>query len=612
MPPSLRRFHLATITFAVTLSGSCALILPREHVREGARVTLSFPSDNEGSKEYRWIQESGPTVEIQDEDSAEAWFVAPQSGENYRMVFARLSEKQGDAVSRQFGVYVIAKDDLPEVDAGETIFTGEGERVEFAGKATDPEGREVQYAWRQTAGPRVTLTDSDRSNSSFYTPQVTARTYLRFELAVTDFPHPATLDEVAVVVDPVDSIPTLFVDPDITTREGERVRLEAKGVDPEGAELAYVWSLRPGAPALELVDETGPTPNFVAPRCPAGVDSYTLTFDVTASDGANISQAERVVVTIVADEGVPVAKAGEDMKVREGERVRLMGRASHPEGRALSYAWRQTGGAVALQLEEEDTLTPIFSAPAVPEGKRVIEAVLELTVTDGEHRARDLVNVSIEPTYAPRLKRSALSPGEIDPLLVVEGGVLLRWIRAQLAAPDAGQGFFAAGEQSLEGRFFRSAGHLACDLPPGGWRLEGTLNLKTIDPRPDETQADGRGVTLRFETAEGEAAAFGIVTLGQKVGVQVRSLERDPFTGDWRVARETLNILEEIELESEVHFTATWKDLRLAFQWSQSSTAFSEQPDRVIELARAPELLTLRVERARAHVEELRLIGAVH
>ena len=47
--------------------------------------------------------------------------------------------------------------------------------------------------------------------------------------------------------------------------------------------------------------KTGPMPSFIAPSCPAGVDSYTLTFDVTASDGANISKTERVVVTVVAD-----------------------------------------------------------------------------------------------------------------------------------------------------------------------------------------------------------------------------------------------------------------------------------------------------------------------
>ena len=59
-------------------------------------------------------------------------------------------------------------------------------------------------------------------------------------------------------------------------RERERVQLEAKGVDPEGAPLAYVWSLRTGSPALRLEGETGPTPSFIAPACPTGVDSYTL------------------------------------------------------------------------------------------------------------------------------------------------------------------------------------------------------------------------------------------------------------------------------------------------------------------------------------------------
>ncbi len=602
---------LSHVLFALTLAAlnGCALILPREHVREGTRVALRFPSDTEDDKSYRWIQESGPSVEILQADTAEAWFIAPQSRENYRMVFARLSDEKGAAVSRTFGVYVIAENDAPLSEAGETIFTGEGEMVTLMGVGTDPEQHRVNYAWRQTAGPRVTLAGTDEPDASFHAPQVSARTYLRFEFAVSDDANLAAIDEVTVVVDPVDSAPSLFVEADVIVREHESVQLEAKGVDPEGAPLVYVWSLRTGAPALQLTDETGPTPSFVAPTCPSEVDSYTLTFDVTASDGANFSKTERVVVTVVADEGVPVAEAGDDMRVKEGERVRLMGRASHPEGLDLEYMWRQASGTVRVQLNEANTLTPVFTAPKLPEGSRAIEAVLELTVTDGEHRARDLVNVHIEPTYAPRLKRTALNPGAIDPLLHVEAGYLPRWIRAKLSAPSAGQGFFAAGEETLQGRFSRASGHVSCDLPPGTWRLEGALLLNAIDSRADLTQDAGRGALLRFETAEGEAAGFGIVTLGQRLGMQLRRMDRDLFSGDWQVVENPLRILEEVETQQVMHFHVTWKDLRLSFQFAKEPQGIKDAKVHFVDLARSPELLTLQVDRARALFSKLRLVG---
>jgi len=596
------------LILAAALFGGCALILPREHTREGSRVDLRLPTA-EGESSFRWIQESGPAVEIQEAEAPEAWFIAPQSRENYRMVFARLSERKGKALSRSFGVYVIAENDPPLSRAGATIFTGEGERVELPGEGVDPEGSELVYSWRQAAGPRVTLAGAGGSRAEFQAPQVVARTYLRFELAVSDGSNPAVVDEVTVVVDPVDSVPTLFVEADVTVREREQVHLEARGVDPEGAELVYVWSLRTGSPALALAEETGPTPSFTAPACPADVDSYTLTFDVTASDGANVSQTERVVVTVVADEGVPVAEAGEDLRVKEGERVRLMGRASHPEGRDLTYEWRQASGPVELQLEEANTLTPLFVAPEVPEGKRAIEAVLVLTVTDGEHRSRDLVAVQIEPTFAPRLKRTALPPGEIDRLLVAEAGFLPRWIRARLSPANAGTGFFATGEELLEARFSRASGSLSCDLPPGTWRLEGKLALNAIDHRADLTPGAGRGALLRFETAEGEACAFGLMTLGQRLGVQLRRMDRDLYTGDWLVTEEPLRVLSEVETREEVCFRATWRELRLSFRWASEERALEEAPEHVVDLARSPELLSLQIDRARAIFSELRLTG---
>jgi len=600
--------YFPALVLAATLLGGCALILPREHVREGSRVDLRL-STAEGESSFRWIQESGPTVEIHEAEAPEAWFIAPQSRENYRMVFARLSERNGKALSRSFGVYVIAENDPPLSEAGATVFTGEGERVELQGEGVDPEGTELVYTWSQAAGTRVTLAGAGSSHAEFQAPQVVARTYLRFELAVSDGSNPAVVDEVTVVVDPVDSIPTLFVEADVTVRERERVRLEAKGVDPEGAELLYVWSLRAGSPTLALVDETGPTPSFTAPACPADVDSYTLTFDVTASDGANVSQTERVVVTVVADEDVPVAEAGEDVRVKEGERVRLMGRASHPEGRDLTYEWRQASGPVELRLEEANTLTPLFVAPKVPDGKLAIEAVLVLTVTDGEHRARDLVAVQIEPTFAPRLKRTALAPGEIDRLLVSEAGLLPRWIRARLSPPSAGAGFFAAGDEGLEARFSRVSGSLSCDLPPGTWRLEGKLALNAVDNRADLTPESGRGALLRFETAEGEACAFGLMTLGQRLGIQLRRMDRDLYTGDWLVTEKPLRVLSDVDTQEEISFRATWKDLRLSFRWASEAQAIEDAPEHVVDLARSPELLNLQIDRARAVFSELRLIG---
>ena len=75
----------------------------------------------------------------------------------------------------------------------------------------------------------------------------------------------------------------------------------------------------------------------------------------------------------------PVADAGPDQTVEEGERVTLDGTgSSDPDGDPITYSWTQTGGT-HVTLSSADIANPAFRAP--DDGG--VEVTFQLTVSDG-------------------------------------------------------------------------------------------------------------------------------------------------------------------------------------------------------------------------------------
>jgi hypothetical protein len=74
----------------------------------------------------------------------------------------------------------------PIANAGLDQSVNEGTAVSLPGGGTDPDGTIASYAWIQTAGPAVTLTNANTATASFTAPAVTVNTLLTFQLTVTD------------------------------------------------------------------------------------------------------------------------------------------------------------------------------------------------------------------------------------------------------------------------------------------------------------------------------------------------------------------------------------------------------------------------------------------
>ena len=155
------------------------------------------------------------------------------------------------------------------------------------------------------------------------------------------------------------------------------VQLDANGSsDPDGDPISFEWSFVsvPAGSTATLSSFTAAGPTFVADT--AG--SYIV--QLIVHDGQLDSQPDAV--TISTQNSPPVADAGVDQNVIEGQTAVLDGTSStDPDGIIADYHWFQTAGP-SVSLSDTSAVQPQFLAPDVgPDGATL---TFDLTVTDSQ------------------------------------------------------------------------------------------------------------------------------------------------------------------------------------------------------------------------------------
>jgi len=290
---------------------------------------------------------------------------------------------------------------LPQADAGSEQTIDEKTLVTLDGSwSNDPDGASVDFWWEQLSGTSVDLSDPTAQKPSFTAPAVgLSGEKLEFKLTVTDTDGFAHSNTVSINVNNVPVPPSANAGSDQNVVAGRSVILDGSNSldpdDPGGTFSLVQWTQISGLTQVTLSTPNELTTDFTAP----GVDTNgdVLTFELTVMDNDGLSSSDTVAVNVTVPEA-PVADAGLDQRVKEGQTVMLNGSGSHdPDGTISLVQWAQISGKNQITLTTPNELTTEFMVPAVDSDGDVLTFSLMVEDNDGLV-SEDNISVTITPT----------------------------------------------------------------------------------------------------------------------------------------------------------------------------------------------------------------------
>lgn len=179
--------------------------------------------------------------------------------------------------------------------------------------------------------------------------------------------------------------------PDQLVNEAASVTLDgSRSYDRQQLPLSYAWTQIAG-PAVTLSGAESATPTFDAPIVPAS--GGTLVFRLSVANGMLTSGPDEVIVSVANVNQPPVADAGPDQTVTEGEVVSLSGSVFDPDGEQLVFYWGFLQWS-PVSLSDYRSLAPTFVAPAVDRDGTTLQ--LALWVSDGLATTMDIVTIRVQ------------------------------------------------------------------------------------------------------------------------------------------------------------------------------------------------------------------------
>ncbi len=276
------------------------------------------------------------------------------------------------------------------------------------------DGITPQYAWKQSAGPIVTLGGANTNVVTFQPPKVMVDTPLSFELTVTNNNQITAKRAVTVMVTSINLPPIANAGSAQSVNENIAVTLDGSGSkDSDGTITAYAWKQTAGS-SVTLSGATTAKPTFTAPTVTADTP---LTFELTVTDNNGATAKSTVVITVKNVNAPPIANAGSAQTVNENSPVTLDGSGSKDsDGTITAYAWKQTAGS-SVTLNGATTAKPTFTAPSVTVDTPL---TFELTVTDNNGAtAKSTVTITVKNVNAPPTANAQSLKGNQDTVLSI-------------------------------------------------------------------------------------------------------------------------------------------------------------------------------------------------
>lgn len=362
-----------SVTFTL---GYCNQTAPRVVVEKNIVATerslvqldasASFDYQND-SLTYTWNVPLG--IELSDIHSASPTFTAPIVDEDLAY-YIQLLVDDGYFSAVDTVKVVVHPAEIPVANAGINRLTRETFTVTLDGSASfDPDDLELTYAWNSLDG--IELSDTTIANPVFTVPLVEQDTQFYFELTVSNGFEMSKPDTVYFHVFN-NTLPLAKCISDYSLREGSYITLkDSNSYDPEKADITYHWLLPDG------IESTDTTLAELRIKTPTIHSDTNLVFQLFTYDGIDYSLPDTLVVSILNNQ-VPIANAGSNQEINEGEWVEFTAQlSSDVEGDSLSYQWNLPDG-----IESESTTDVIlkFMAPSVSSNSTY---TFSLVVSDG-------------------------------------------------------------------------------------------------------------------------------------------------------------------------------------------------------------------------------------
>lgn len=185
----------------------------------------------------------------------------------------------------------------PIANAGVDITVDTGVAVSLnAGGSSDPNGDPIAFAWVETTGTGITISDANTATPSFTAPSTPTTVTLR--LTVTDNGGALSVDTVDItVINPSggNSAPSANAGPDQSVNTGNNVVINgASGSDPNGDPITFAWT-EISASGVTLNNADTVAPSFTAPAT-----ATTVTLRLTVSDDKGASGTDTVDIVVSA------------------------------------------------------------------------------------------------------------------------------------------------------------------------------------------------------------------------------------------------------------------------------------------------------------------------
>ena len=279
----------------------------------------------------------------------------------------------------------------------ESVDVVENKLVTMIGEGYDSDAEDLTFQWTQIYGEPVVLSSTTDLEPTFMAPDVKNGEIkvLTFELLVTDPQGENSSDTVEIIVNSVNSPPTVDAGRDkFVIQSINAISLIPQIIDKDEDDLTYKWEQVSGQKtSLSSVTQKHLT---VQPVYFDFSQNEPLTFKITVDDGFGGIASDTVsiilVTSLVGNSSISI-DGGPIQTVTEGEIVSLDVTGSTLDNKPISYTWIQfIGTPVILSSFNGDHIE--FTAPSVDDH----EELLSFHVTgysEGNGYASDMVLVKV-------------------------------------------------------------------------------------------------------------------------------------------------------------------------------------------------------------------------